>query len=132
QEGYCHFKNTSIGARLDKYMSIRKGNTTQLKLAVAFYGPVSILVNTQPKTFKFYGSGIYYDTQCSTYPMTVKRIDSNHAALAVGYGEEKGVPYWIVKNSWSAMWGEEGYIKIAMKDDNCGVAQKAVVVDVKT
>ncbi|XP_048582580.1 uncharacterized protein LOC5516093 [Nematostella vectensis] len=124
QEGYCHFKNTSIGARLDKYMSIRKGNTSQLKLAVAFYGPVSILVNTQPKTFKFYGSGIYYDTQC-THAL-------DHAALAVGYGEEKGVSYWIVKNSWSAMWGEEGYIKIAMKDDNCGVAQKAVVVDVKT
>ncbi|EDO44165.1 predicted protein, partial [Nematostella vectensis] len=124
QEGYCHFKNTSIGARLDKYMSIRQGNTSQLKLAVAFYGPVSILVNTQPKTFKFYGSGIYYDTQC-THAL-------DHAALAVGYGEEKGVSYWIVKNSWSAMWGEEGYIKIAMKDDNCGVAQKAVVVDVKT
>lgn len=55
----------------------------------------------------------------------------DHAALAVGYGVERGVPYWLVKNSWSAIWGDKGYIKIAMKDDNCGVTQKAVVVSAK-
>ena len=46
-------------------MNITKGNVNQLKQAIAFYGPVSILINTQPKSFKFYGSGIYYDQSCS-------------------------------------------------------------------
>jgi C1A family cysteine protease len=55
----------------------------------------------------------------------------DHAALAVGYGVEDGVPYWLVKNSWSEVWGDKGYIKIAMKEDNCGVAQKAVVINAK-
>ena len=45
-------------------MNITKGNVNQLKQAIAFYGPVSILINTQPKSFKFYGSGIYYDQLC--------------------------------------------------------------------
>lgn len=67
QEGLCHFKNTTTGAKLDFYMNVTKGNASELKQAIAFYGPVSILINTQPKSFKFYGSGIYYDPECSTY-----------------------------------------------------------------
>lgn len=50
---------------MDFYMNITKGNKHELKQAIAIYGPVSILINTQPKTFKFYGSGIYYDPDCS-------------------------------------------------------------------
>ena len=48
-------------------MNVTKGDTSELKQAIAFYGPVSILINTQPKSFKFYGSGIYYDPECSKY-----------------------------------------------------------------
>jgi hypothetical protein len=28
----------------------------------------------------------------------------------------------IVKNSWSTYWGDEGFIKMSRKDNNCGVA----------
>ena len=52
---------------------------------------------------------------------------TRHTVLVVGYGKEKGVPYWLVKNSWSASWGVDGYIKLAWKDNICGVTKNPVV-----
>ncbi|KAF4661987.1 hypothetical protein FOL47_006470 [Perkinsus chesapeaki] len=51
----------------------------------------------------------------------------NHGVLAVGYSKtqnSKDVPYFIVKNSWGANWGEDGYVRIAIdgpEEGICGV-----------
>lgn len=39
--------------------------------------------------------------------------DLNHAVQLVGYGTDpKDGDYWLVRNSWSPVWGERGYIRL--------------------
>ena len=45
----------------------------------------------------------------------------DHAMLAVGYGTDDGKDYYLVKNSWTTMWGDHGYIKIGRGGDEKGI-----------
>ena len=43
----------------------------------------------------------------------------NHAVLIVGCGHDDAsdLDYWIVKNSWSTTWGDQGYFKLKKQND---------------
>ena len=51
--------------------------------------------------------------------------------MVVGYGTDPSSKkdYWIVKNSWGVLFGENGYIRILKSEANiCGVATDATKV----
>jgi len=73
-------------------------------------------VQADSSYFRFYRSGVVDSDECGT--------NLNHAILTVGYSDKgSAVPYWIVKNSWGAGWGDNGYIKLAIREGKgvCGV-----------
>ncbi|EPY23907.1 cysteine peptidase C [Strigomonas culicis] len=49
-----------------------------------------------------------------------------HAVRLVGWGEENGVKYWKVANSWNEDWGDKGYFKILRGSDECGIESSGV------
>ena len=40
---------------------------------------------------------------------------------AFGSGSSVTIPYWVCKNSWSTYWGNNGYAKVAMSNDELGI-----------
>lgn len=87
-------------------------------------GPVSVAFEVTDD-FEHYSGGIYKHTGLSD-KFNPFRL-TNHAVLAVGYGEERGVKYWIVKNSWGASWGESGYFRIMRGTNELNIESMAVV-----
>ncbi|XP_048583024.1 counting factor associated protein D isoform X2 [Nematostella vectensis] len=128
QEGYCHCAKTDKcdTVHFERVMTVPKYNQTALRRGLALYGPASIAINVNRKSLKFYSGGVYDDPQCPP--------NTNHGVVVVGYGVEEGQPYWIVKNSWGKFWGEQGFIRISRKKNQCGVVSNEpifVVFDAK-
>jgi len=101
------------------------GDVESIKDAIKTKGPVSIAINAETKVFQTYKSGIITaDDGCPT------KID--HAVLAVGYGYDGDQGYFIVRNSWNTVWGDEGYVKLAMSEGagTCGMNQVVYWVSV--
>jgi len=122
--GACQFRRKSIATTCDGFVDIPEGNETALQEALAFQGPVSVAIDASLQSFQFYLTGVYSDVRCSS-----ENLD--HGVLAVGYGIANDPvrgrqEYYIVKNSWSAAWGDQGYIKIARNKNNmCGISTAA-------
>ena len=77
--------------------------------------PIKVSIRACDNSFRLYTGGIYNDAACGT--------EHNHAVAVVGWGEENGVEYWILRNSWGTDWGEAGYgkLQIIEGNGNCGI-----------
>jgi len=90
-------------ATISGFSDVPANNEAQLIAAVT-QQPVSVAIEADQSGFQFYKSGVF-SGPCGT--------SLDHGVLAVGYDTGASTPYWIVKNSWGASWGLQGYILMA-------------------
>lgn len=110
----CALPEGPAKASIDGFVKLPENELNPVLEAVAAEGPLAISVDAS--SWHAYHSGIY--DGCNT-----AQPDIDHAVVLVGYGEENGQKFWKVRNSWSASWGEKGYIRLMRADDEetkCG------------
>ncbi len=95
--------------QISKYTDISVGSWEDLQ-SVVMKRPVAIAVDAN--SWFSYSTGVFDD--CGT--------SLDHGVLLVGLDDDLN---WIVKNSWGARWGEQGFIRLAGKANTCGLANAA-------
>ncbi|XP_043707839.1 vignain-like [Telopea speciosissima] len=121
QSGTCDVsKENAPLVTIDGHENVPSSDENALMQAVANQ-PVSVAIEASGNAFQFYSEGVFTGP-CGT--------ELDHGVAIVGYGTTvDGTKYWIVRNSWGAEWGEQGYIRmqrdVSAKEGLCGIAIEA-------
>jgi len=79
--------------------------------------PVAVAVSGYTTPYQQYTGGVITSADCGT--------EVDHGCLAVGYGvdSESGLEYFLLKNSWGAEFGLDGYVKVGVTSGMgyCGI-----------
>ena len=119
--GSCTYAKAKGVVAVSKYDSVKASSVDQLKAAIA-EGPVSVAIEADQPVFHQYTGGVITGTSCGT--------SLDHGVLAVGYGTDATAgDFYIVKNSWTAAWGEQGYVRIGVAAGKgvCGIQMQPVL-----
>ena len=112
----CNYNKSKGVVQVSSYASVSHKNVSAMKAAITA-GPITVAVDAANNYFQGYTGGVL--NNCGGH----NNLD--HAISAVGYGTENGVTYAIVRNSWTASWGEAGYIRMDLNAQGsegvCGV-----------
>jgi len=91
----------------------------QMKAELYKNGPMGCGIHATKNFEENYKGGIY--SEHVRFPLI------NHEISVVGYGiDENGTEYWIGRNSWGTYWGEYGFFKMQMYEDNLGIETNCI------
>jgi C1A family cysteine protease len=112
KNGKCTAQASLEVAKIKGYnWATKTKNESEIQVALYNVAPLSICVDAI--TWQTYTSGII-TKNCGT--------SLDHCVQLTGWGTQGGINYWSVRNSWGASWGEDGYIRVEMGKDLCGIA----------
>jgi len=113
RRGTCSYSKSKGVGTVSGHTDVGQ-SASQMKAALT-QQPVSVAIEADQFAFQSYTSGVI-TTGCGT--------NLDHGVLAVGYGTLGGKDYFLVKNSWGASWGDQGYVRIG-QNNVCGILQAA-------
>lgn len=76
--------------------------------------------------------GFTYNYSAGIFEDKTNFTEIDHDVEVVGWGEENGVKYWRIRNSWGTYWGENGFFRIVRGVNNLAIETEChyVVPDV--
>lgn len=93
------------------------GNADKTMQDIVANGPVEA-------GFSVYQDFIQYKT--GVYQHRSGGLLGGHAVKVVGWGKEGNLDYWIVANSWTNTWGENGYFRIVRGRNECNFESQLI------
>uniref|UniRef100_A0A670J988 Cathepsin O n=1 Tax=Podarcis muralis TaxID=64176 RepID=A0A670J988_PODMU len=120
ETGMCHyFSRSDFGVSVTGYTSYDlSGHEDEMMRMLVKYGPLPVIVDAI--SWQDYLGGII-QYHCSSG-------EANHAVIVTGYDTTGSIPYWIVRNSWGTSWGIDGYVRIKIGSNICGIADEVSAV----
>ena len=126
--GTCESKkdgNRDAAAATISGFGLVSQNETQIAAALVKHGPLSIGIDAA--WMQTYAGGVACPWICDKNAL-------DHGVLIVGYDGDGSFapvrlhkePYWIIKNSWGADWGHEGFYHICKDKGSCGLNNMVV------
>lgn len=91
QVGICYFNVFDVGVIDIGYMDVIFGDEFVLQVVLVLVGFILVVIDVSYSSFYFYYLGVYDDFFCSS-------IEFDYGVFVVGYGNEDGQDYWLVKN----------------------------------
>jgi len=92
---------------------------SDMMAALNTFGPLSVCVNAAWNTY----SGGILSSRCGGGYMQL-----DHCVQLVGYDTTGAQSYWKLRNSWASDWGEDGFIRLPMGENSCGIADEVMYV----
>jgi len=120
--GTCIFDRKKVSACIRDYTNRQYTSEVKMQRDVIRLGPM--VVSVDASSWQMYVSGVLSAAQCGT------NID--HSVQVVGFDVESTPSYWLLRNSWSEEWGENGYIRIEFGKNACGVTEEVLTATVKS
>jgi len=116
--GTCAFNKDNVEAKISSFKyATTTGDETTLKQNLVAASPLSICVDAA--NWQDYTSGVMGAWECCWF------CQLDHCVQLVGYDSTASTPFFIVRNSWGADWGENGYIRLAQGNNACLITDYA-------
>jgi cathepsin B len=119
----CWSNNTCVSGSWTLYKignAYNLNSVADMQRDIMTKGPIEACFSVY-EDFLHYKSGVYRHTSGSYL--------GGHCVKIQGWGEENGMPYWLVNNQWTTYWGNKGQFKIARGVDECGIEDDVAAGD---
>lgn len=96
------------------------GSEYNIRQNIYLWGPVTTGMDVYPDFYTF-------DPKKEIYEWNGRGEQvGGHAIAIVGWGEENGVKYWIIRNSWGESWGRNGYFYMKRGTNTCKIEENVI------